>query len=73
MSVLQSDEKRMRRCDTTQRAESPVITASDADLLYEPVKHLYQLIRSELTACPAAVESKTCESENATRSNINAE
>jgi len=57
-------------------ARSSVITALDADLLCGPVKHLYQLIRGELTACPAAHESaasrKLAKPVDATRSNVNA-
>lgn len=49
--VLQGDED-----GTGEREEPSVITAMpDADLLCGPVKHLYQPIRGELTACPIAV------------------
>jgi len=41
------------RDDTTRGA--PLSAASDADLLCGPVKHLYQLTRGELAACPVAV------------------
>lgn len=40
--------------DETTRA-APLSAAPDADLLCGPVKHLYQLTRGELTACPVAV------------------
>jgi len=34
---------------------APLSAAPDADLLCEPVKHLYQFTRGELAACPVAV------------------
>lgn len=43
-----------RAKDETTRA-APLSAAPDADLLCGPVKHLYQLTRGELTACPVAV------------------
>lgn len=38
-----------------RRDAAPLSAAPDADLLCGPVKHLYQLTRGELAACPVAV------------------
>lgn len=62
-SVLQNDKMCVRICTTRSRGtRAPRYhRAPGADLLCGPVKHLYRLIRGELTACPVAVESRNRE------------
>ena len=73
--VLQDDKGKKTRGAT--RA-APLSVAPDADLLCGPVKHLYQLTRGELAACPVAVGiAKTKPRESGERAqrdrNVNAE